>query len=127
MEVRWTAGNCGADGKQRSTHHQETIMNRARRPRTIRRINSTLLTMTTLAAALVADCDVDQPATALSQPPVDGGGTALPSTRPVVIGRMPGWIANYKEVMDEPTRIYRPRQIYVGPALSHYVPIKDRK
>src|SRR6185437_2826651 len=23
------------------------------------------------------------------------------------IGRMPGWIANYKEVMDEPTRIYR--------------------
>jgi citrate synthase len=43
------------------------------------------------------------------------------------IGRMPGWIANYKEVMDEPTRIYRPRQIYVGPALSHYVPIKDRK
>jgi hypothetical protein len=91
MEVSWTAGNCGADGKQRSTHHQETIMNRARRPRTIRRINSTLLTMTALAAALVADCDVAQPATALPQPPADGGGTALPSTRPVVIGGMPGW------------------------------------
>jgi citrate synthase len=43
------------------------------------------------------------------------------------IGRMPGWIANYKEVMDEPTRIYRPRQIYTGPTLSHYIPIKDRK
>lgn len=43
------------------------------------------------------------------------------------IGRMPGWIANYKEVMDEPTRIYRPRQIYTGPTLNHYVPIKDRK
>jgi citrate synthase len=43
------------------------------------------------------------------------------------IGRMPGWIANYKEVMEEPTRIYRPRQIYTGPALNHYVPIKDRK
>jgi len=43
------------------------------------------------------------------------------------IGRMPGWIANYKEVMEEPTRIYRPRQIYVGPTLNHYVPIKDRK
>ena len=43
------------------------------------------------------------------------------------IGRMPGWIANYKEVMDEPTRIYRPRQIYTGPALNHYVPVKDRK
>ena len=43
------------------------------------------------------------------------------------IGRMPGWIANYKEVMDEPTRIYRPRQIYTGPTLNHYTPVKDRK
>jgi citrate synthase len=43
------------------------------------------------------------------------------------IGRMPGWIANYKEVMEAPTRIYRPRQIYVGPTLNHYVAIKDRK
>lgn len=44
------------------------------------------------------------------------------------IGRMPGWIANYKEVMEDPTgRIYRPRQVYVGPTLNHYVPIKDRK
>ncbi|MFO1477998.1 MAG: citrate synthase [Verrucomicrobiota bacterium] len=43
------------------------------------------------------------------------------------IGRMPGWIANYKEVMEEPTRIYRPRQIYTGPTLNHYVPIKERQ
>ncbi|HXT12462.1 MAG TPA: citrate synthase [Candidatus Angelobacter sp.] len=43
------------------------------------------------------------------------------------IGRMPGWIANYKEVMDEPTRIYRPRQIYTGPTLNHYTPVKERK
>jgi citrate synthase len=43
------------------------------------------------------------------------------------IGRMPGWIANYREVMEAPTRIYRPRQIYVGPTLNHYVPIKERK
>jgi citrate synthase len=44
------------------------------------------------------------------------------------IGRMPGWIANFKEIMDEPTaRIYRPRQVYVGPTLNHYVPAKDRK
>jgi citrate synthase len=44
------------------------------------------------------------------------------------IGRMPGWIANFKEIMDEPkTRIYRPRQIYVGPTLNHYVPIDKRK
>ncbi len=32
------------------------------------------------------------------------------------IGRMPGWIANYKEVMEDPeSRISRPRQIYTGP------------
>lgn len=43
------------------------------------------------------------------------------------IGRMPGWIANYKEVMEGNTRIYRPRQIYTGPALNHYTPIKERK
>jgi len=43
------------------------------------------------------------------------------------IGRMPGWIANYKEVMNAPTRIYRPRQVYVGPTLNHYIPIKERK
>jgi citrate synthase len=44
------------------------------------------------------------------------------------IGRMPGWIANYKEIMDEKTsRIYRPRQIYNGPTLRSYVPIEQRK
>jgi citrate synthase len=44
------------------------------------------------------------------------------------IGRMPGWIANYKETMEDPkSRICRPRQIYTGNALSHYVPIEERK
>jgi citrate synthase len=44
------------------------------------------------------------------------------------IGRMPGWIANFKEIMDEPkTRIYRPRQVYVGKTLNHYVPLDARK
>lgn len=44
------------------------------------------------------------------------------------IGRMPGWIANYKEVMEDGhTRIYRPRQVYTGPTLNHYTPIKERK
>lgn len=43
------------------------------------------------------------------------------------MGRMPGWIANYKEIMDKPgTRIYRPRQIYVGPTLNPYVPLEER-
>jgi len=44
------------------------------------------------------------------------------------IGRMPGWIANYKEVMEDAgSRIYRPRQVYVGPTLNSYVPIKERR
>lgn len=44
------------------------------------------------------------------------------------IGRMPGWIANYREVMEDPSgRIYRPRQIYTGPVNQEYMPIKDRK
>jgi len=44
------------------------------------------------------------------------------------IGRMPGWIANYKEVMEgDHSRIYRPRQIYTGPALNHYSPAEQRK
>ena len=44
------------------------------------------------------------------------------------IGRMPGWIANYKEVIQgDHSRIYRPRQIYTGPTLNHYTPLKERK
>jgi len=44
------------------------------------------------------------------------------------IGRMPGWIANYKEVMEgDHSRIYRPRQIYTGPTLNHYSPAEQRK
>jgi citrate synthase len=43
------------------------------------------------------------------------------------IGRMPGWIANYKEVAEDPhNRIYRPRQIYMGEPLASYVPIDQR-
>ncbi len=39
------------------------------------------------------------------------------------IGRMPGWIANFKEIMDDPkSRLYRPRQIYVGQTLRHVTP-----
>jgi citrate synthase len=44
------------------------------------------------------------------------------------IGRMPGWIANYREITDSPdTRIYRPRQIYTGRNLRSYVPMEERR
>jgi citrate synthase len=44
------------------------------------------------------------------------------------IGRLPGWIAQWKESMDDPQwRIARPRQIYTGPQLTHYTPIGQRR
>jgi citrate synthase len=43
------------------------------------------------------------------------------------IGRLPGWIAHWKEQYDDPTqRIYRPRQIYIGPGKSDYTPMSRR-
>lgn len=44
------------------------------------------------------------------------------------IGRMPGWIANWKEMIESPdTRIGRPRQIYTGQKTRPYIPIDQRK
>jgi citrate synthase len=43
------------------------------------------------------------------------------------IGRTPGWIANWHEVASNPKgRIYRPRQVYVGPVKRDYVPMAQR-
>ena len=43
------------------------------------------------------------------------------------IGRLPGWIAQWKESMDDPQwRICRPRQVYTGPLETHYTPIEER-
>jgi citrate synthase len=43
------------------------------------------------------------------------------------IGRTPGWIANWHEVASNPKgRIYRPRQIYVGPVKRDYTPMASR-
>jgi citrate synthase len=43
------------------------------------------------------------------------------------IGRMPGWIAHWKEQADDSTlRIVRPRQLYQGAKESPYVPIAER-
>lgn len=44
------------------------------------------------------------------------------------IGRMPGWIANWKEMKESPdSRIGRPRQIYTGHTIRPYIPIDQRK
>ncbi len=44
------------------------------------------------------------------------------------IGRLPGWIAHWKEMMEDPTtKIGRPRQIYTGATAREYKPIDQRK
>jgi citrate synthase len=43
------------------------------------------------------------------------------------IGRLPGWIAQWKEMIESPdTKIGRPRQVYNGPRTRDYVPIEQR-
>jgi citrate synthase len=42
------------------------------------------------------------------------------------IGRLPGWIANWKEVFDSRNRIYRPRQVYIGRTRRDYVAFDER-
>jgi len=45
-----------------------------------------------------------------------------------VMARSVGWIAQWKEMMDEPgQRIGRPRQVYVGERSRDYVPMEERK
>jgi len=43
------------------------------------------------------------------------------------IGRLPGWISQWKESIDDPNwKIHRPRQIYTGPNERDYVPVEKR-
>ncbi|MDP6178617.1 MAG: citrate synthase [Desulfatiglandales bacterium] len=44
------------------------------------------------------------------------------------IGRLPGWISQWKESMDDPRwKLHRPRQIYTGPNKRNYIPIEKRR
>lgn len=43
------------------------------------------------------------------------------------IGRLPGWMAHWREMIQEPNvKIGRPRQLYIGPTQIDYVPIDER-
>jgi len=43
------------------------------------------------------------------------------------IGRLPGWIAQWKESLDDPKwKLSRPRQIYIGPKETQYLPMNER-
>src|SRR5690606_587012 len=42
------------------------------------------------------------------------------------LGRLPGWIAQWKEMIENKEPIGRPRQVYVGKTERNYVPIDKR-
>ena len=43
------------------------------------------------------------------------------------IGRLPGWLAHWKEMVDDPqTKIGRPRQVYTGETARDYIPLDAR-
>ncbi len=42
------------------------------------------------------------------------------------IGRMPGWIANWRELLEHNQRISRPRQIYTGEKTRAFIPLAQR-
>jgi len=43
------------------------------------------------------------------------------------LGRLPGWIAQWKEMWEDPeTKIGRPRQIYAGPTKRELIPLHER-
>ena len=43
------------------------------------------------------------------------------------LGRLPGWIAQWREMIEDPaTKIGRPRQVYIGAPERNYVPIEQR-
>jgi citrate synthase len=44
------------------------------------------------------------------------------------LGRLPGWLAHWKEMVeDKTTRINRPRQVYVGATKRSFVPMSERE
>ena len=42
------------------------------------------------------------------------------------LGRLPGWIAQWKEMRETTEPIGRPRQVYIGATARDYVSMKNR-
>uniref|UniRef100_UPI003B3BA1AE citrate/2-methylcitrate synthase n=1 Tax=Nakamurella sp. TaxID=1869182 RepID=UPI003B3BA1AE len=43
------------------------------------------------------------------------------------LGRLPGWIAQWREMINDPaTKIGRPRQVYTGDTERDYIPSDER-
>ena len=68
-----------------------------------------------------------------SCPPVGGGRAPRRMNFPTemftvmfALGRLPGWIAQWKEMIEHGEPIGRPRQVYTGSTKRDYVPIPKR-
>jgi citrate synthase len=43
------------------------------------------------------------------------------------LGRLPGWIAQWREMIEDPaTKIGRPRQVYIGEKMRDWTPLDAR-
>ena len=42
------------------------------------------------------------------------------------LGRLPGWIAHWKEMRESGGKIHRPRQVYTGATVRPFVPLEER-
>jgi citrate synthase len=43
------------------------------------------------------------------------------------IPRTVGWLAQWQEMLEDPEqKITRPRQVYTGPGMRHFVPVEKR-
>ncbi len=58
-------------------------------------------------------------------PPADDSAQ-LPTTVLFTIPRVTGWLAHYNEMLEQDSRITRPRQLYVGADVRDYVPMAGR-
>jgi citrate synthase len=55
------------------------------------------------------------------------GAPANMFTAYFAVGRLPGWIAHWREMHGDPDfKIGRPRQVYTGPRQSPYIPLDER-
>ena len=55
------------------------------------------------------------------------GGGAHVFTVLFALGRLPGWIAQWREMIEDPaTKIGRPRQVYTGQGERDFVPMNER-
>ena len=115
----------------RATHHQARRRAGAREPRApttscSRSPSSSRRSPSTTSTSSSASCTRTSTSTpASSTAPSASRRTCSPCC--FAIGRLPGWIAQWQEMIRDPeTKIGRPRQVYIGPPERAYIPIDER-